>query len=125
MRIDAELAKLDSATSGQLDLSQLQGQIAEEEAALDHVRNLGVIDANTQADVTRIRTTADEHRKNITHEVNEDIRKAFEMLSINAEEAGFQTMNAIKLLIVKHVLDKNFETHKTKLAREGRSEDLS
>jgi hypothetical protein len=125
VRIDGELAKLDRAASGQLDLSQLQGQITEEKAALDHVRNLGVIDANTQADVTRIRTTAKEHRKNVTHEVNEDIRKAFEMLSINAEEAGFQTMNAIKLLIVKHVLDKNFETHKTKLAREGRSEDLA
>lgn len=125
MRIDAELTKIDRTTSGQIDLTQLQGQIAEEKAALDQVRTLEVIEANTIADVTRIRTTAEEHRKNVTHEVNEDVRKAFEMLSINAEQAGFETMNAIKILIVKHQLDKNFETHKTKLAREGRNKDLA
>lgn len=125
IRIDAELAKLDRTTSGQLDLAQLQGKIAEEKAALDHERNVAIIEANTQADVTRIRTTAEEHRKNVSHEVNEDVRKAFEMLSINAEQAGFETMNAIKLLIVKHQLDKNFETHKAKLAREGKGGDLA
>lgn len=125
VKIDAELEKIDRTNAGQLDLAQIQGQIAEESAKLHHVQNLETIDANTQADVTRIRTTAQEHRLNVTHEVNEDIRKAFEMLSINAEQDGFKTMNAIKLLIVKHQLDKNFETHKTKLAREGRGDDLA
>lgn len=125
VRIDAELAKLDRATAGQLDLAQLQGQIAEEKATGDHIRDLERIEANAQADVTRIRTTAEEHRKNVTHEVNEDIRKAFEMLAINAERAGLETMNAMKLMVLKHQLDKNFETHKTKLAREGRSDDLA
>lgn len=123
--IEARLVEIDRATAGQLNLAQLQGQIAEQKSAGDHARDLERVEANTQADVTRIRTTAEEHRKNVTHEVNEDIRKAFEMLAINAERAGLETMNAMKLMVLKHQLDKNFETHKTKLAREGRNDDLA
>lgn len=123
--IEARLVEIDRAAAGEASLAQLQGQIAEEKAATDHVRSLGIIDADTEADVTRIRTTAEEHRANVSHEVDEDIRKAFEMLAINAEQADFETMNAMKLMVLKHQLDKNFETHKSKLAREGRSDDLA
>ena len=105
-------------------LAQLQGQLSERASALHHAQSLEVIDANTLADIKRAEANGRVHRMNVTHEVNEDIRKAWEILTMDTQKGIAEATNKAKLMMLEHRLKKDFETHKTKLAREGRAQDL-
>ena len=109
---------------GSLELAQLQGELAERAATLSHEQALEVIDANTVADIRRAVAHGEIHRQNITHEVNEDIRKAWEMLAINTQKGISDTLNAAKLLVLKHHLEKDRMTHALTIAQEAKTDEL-
>lgn len=109
---------------GNLELAQLQGDLAERAATLSHEQALEVIDANTVADIRRAVAHGEVHRQNVTHEVNEDIRKAWEMLAINTQKGISDTLNAAKLLVLKSHLEKDRMTHALKIAQEAKAEEL-
>ena len=109
---------------GNLELAQLQGALAERSATLSHEQALKVIDANTVADIRRAVAHGEVHRQNVTHEVNEDIRKAWEMLAMNTQKGIADTLNAAKLLVLKHHLEKDRMTHALKIAQDAKAEEL-
>ena len=109
---------------GNLELAQLQGELAERAANLSHEQALEVIDANTVADIRRAVAHGEVHRQNVTHEVNEDVRKAWEMLAINTQKGISDTLNAAKLLVLKHHLEKDRMTHALTIAQEAKAEEL-
>lgn len=113
------------ANQGALALARIQGDIAKDASLRDHEQALEVIDASALADIQRAVADGEIHRENVTHEVNESIRKAFEMLAINAQQSSTEMLNAAQLMVLKHHLAKDFETHKHNLAREGRTDDLA
>ena len=109
---------------GNFELAQLQGELTERAATLGHAQALEVIDAHTVADIRRAVAHGEVHRQNVTHEVNEDIRKAWEMLTINTQKGISDTLNAAKLLVLKSHLEKDRMTHALKIAQEAKAEEL-
>lgn len=71
-----------TTNQGNLDLARLQGEIAERASVLSHGQALEIIKANEIADVGRIMANGQEHRLNVTHETDEDIRKAVAMMEL-------------------------------------------
>lgn len=124
--IEAEnrASEITQTNQGNLELAQLQGELAERAATLSHEQALEVIDANTVADIRRAVAHGEVHRQNVTHEVNEDIRKAWEMLTINTQKGISDTLNAAKLLVLKHHLEKDRMTHALTIAQEAKAEEL-
>lgn len=102
----------------------LQGDIAEKTSKLNHDQALEVINANEVSDVARIVATATEHRKNVTHEINEDVRKALQMLPVRLQEGTADTLNAAKLMIIKHYLHKDDMSHTLKIGQHVRNEEI-
>lgn len=109
---------------GNIDLARIQGDLAERASRLSHGQALEVIKANTVADIERAVAHGEVHRKNVTHEVNEDIRKAWEMLAISTQKGISDTLNAAKLLVLKHYLEKDRMTHALKIGQEAKAEEL-
>ena len=109
---------------GNLELAQLQGELAERAASMSHEQALEVIEANTVADIKRAVAHGEVHRQNVTHEVNEDIRKAWELLAINTQKGISDTLNAAKLLVLKHYLEKDRMSHALKIGRAAKAEEL-
>lgn len=124
--IDAEnrASEIAATNQGNLDLAQLQGQIAERASQLNHGQALEIIKANEISDIGRIVATAEQHRLNVTHETNEDIRKAVEFLQHATQKGASDTMNAMKLLVLKSYLKRQEMREAQKIAREARAEDL-
>lgn len=112
------------ANEGSLQLAQLQGELAERASSLSHEQALEVIEANTIADIKRAVAHGEVHRQNVTHEVSEDIRKAWELLAINTQQGISDTLNAAKLLVLKHHLEKDRMSHALKIGREAKAEEL-
>lgn len=127
--IETEIAgrrshEIATANAGQLDLAKLQGEIAEIAANLSHDQALAIIDANKDADIERATVHGKIHRENVTHEVNEDIRKAHELLMMAIEKAGHDTLNEAKLLVIKHLLEKDRMSHAQTIAQSARTDSL-
>jgi len=112
------------ANQGQTDLARLQGEIAKSASHLNHEQALAIINANTSADIERATANGQIHRQNVTHEVNEDIRKARELMMMAVQKAGSDTVNAAKLLVIKHLLEKDRMSHAQTIARSARTEGL-
>jgi len=113
-----------TTNQGNLDLARLQGELAERGSILNHGQALEIIKANEIADVGRIMANGKEHRLNVTHETNEDIRKAVALMELATQKGVTDTLNAMKLLIVKSYLRRAEMTHGLEIAKEARAEEL-
>jgi len=113
-----------TTSQGNLDLARLQGELAERASILNHGQALEIIKANEIADVGRIMANGKEHRLNVTHETNEDIRKAVALMELATQKGVTDTLNAMKLLIVKSYLRRAEMTHGLEIAKEARAEEL-
>ena len=117
-------AAITATNQGNLDLARLQGDIARASSELSHGQALEIIKANELADIGRSVAGGEIHRENVTHEVNEDIRKAREMMQMAVQKSSSDTMNAAKLLVIKHLLRKDEMSHAQKIAGQAKADDL-
>lgn len=108
----------------EIELATLQGKIVRESSILSHGQALEIIKANEMSDIGRIVANGKEHRLNVTHETNEDIRKAVEMMILATQKGTSDTLNAAKLLILKHYLRKDEMSHALKIGQEARADEL-
>ncbi len=112
------------SNSHEIKLAQLQGTIAREHSELSHGQALEIIKANEISDIGRIVANGKEHRLNVTHETNEDIRKAVELMALATQKGITDTLNAAKLLVLKHYLRKDEMSHALKIGQEARADEL-
>lgn len=117
-------SEIASSNAGQLDLARLQAEATERLSKLTHGQALEIIKANEIADNSRATVNGEIHRENVTHETNEDIRKAQELLSMAIQRASVDTVNAANLAVINHLLRKDEMTHAHKIAQQSRAEEL-
>ncbi|MEO9697236.1 MAG: hypothetical protein ABJO09_00070 [Hyphomicrobiales bacterium] len=108
----------------EIELAQIHGTIAREQSELSHGQALEIIKANEISDIGRIIANGKEHRLNVTHETNEDIRKAMEIMALTTQKSITDTLNAAKLLVLKHYLRKDEMSHALEIGQDARAEEL-